>query len=213
MIREGLHNVYVNVCVLAGMALADVLDRSDMVVHADDRFVTQMDKSLLSAIPADQLTKSNAGDLGFQLAYTGAAINFTSGTTTNKGLVATAVGAQGGACLADAAVERSGLMTTAARTQEDVGASAIFMGLVTKFLLDRSKQAKETGDIPKARRYMGGLAVLGAGMTVGAYGYEGSQNGILLLSSHLTGLLAGIAAHRYGNKHSWVNKKQETQTT
>jgi hypothetical protein len=210
-IGQNLHNAWTNIYMLSVMAVSDVLIRSDMVVHADDHFVTQMDKSLISAIPADKITGYGAIDLGVQLGYVGGSFELASRTTSKKGLVLTAGVAQLGACLADAGVERSGAMSAVARGQEDVGASAVFMGWMTKFFLDRSREAKEAGDTTKRRNYLGGLAALGAGMTVGAYGVEGAQNGLLLLSSHFTGIVAGAFAHRYAIRHPSLNRQTNTQ--
>ncbi len=189
----------VTATVSAGILLANLLDRENMVVHANDPLGKQAALALPSALPAPEvngpghLPTDTAVEIG-TTAISLLAVQSKNNTSTRE-LATMAVAAQVGACAVDVVVERSGWLTAAERAQEDVGFSAISVALFTKFLLDRAGQSKE-----HAKRWYAGLAVL-AGTFVGLEPLSsGAQGGKLDATSHAAGLAVGYFGYRFGKR-------------
>lgn len=189
----------VTATVSAGILLANLLDRESMVVHANDPLSKQAALALPSALPSPELNGPGhlAMDTAVQIGTAAGSLLAVQSrnNTPLKEVAAMALTAQVGACAVDAAVERSGWLTAAERTQEDVGFSAISVAWFTKFLLDRANQSTA-----HARRWYAGLAVF-AGTFVGLTPlYEGSQGGKLDATSHAAGLAAGYLGYKFGRR-------------
>jgi hypothetical protein len=174
------------------MVLANTVDRSALVVHANDPLSKQAELALPSALPAPSLGDyGRTMNVGTQIATT--VVSFEAARTTSGvgELVGTAVVAQVASCGADAAVERIGWLTQAERAQEDVGFSAIGTAWFTKFLLDRAHISKDRG-----RRWLAATAAFTGTVAIGLPLYEGSQGGKLDAISHTAGLAVGFLAHK-----------------
>jgi len=183
------------VLVSSGIVLANLLDRGDMVVHADDSLATQAERAFQSALPAPELNGPGhrAADIGVDVGLTGISLLAAQRTTSLKGLAATAAGAQAAGCTVDAIADRSGWLTQAELSQEDVGFSSISVAWFTKFLLDKASQSKE-----KATAWYAGLTVFAGSVAVALPLYEGAQGGKLDATSHAAGLGVGALAYKIG---------------
>lgn len=198
--REHIEHPYEVAAVSYGLLLGEVLGRTalpEMVVHANDPFGEQMKMSLPSALPTPEVSGYASVDTAIQIGLAAGSLEFARHTTSRRGLLATALGAQAVACLADAGVERSGLMSQTERAQEDVGFSSVSTAWFTKFLFDKRSQAETAAERRQYTRYIwqfaGALAVISM--------VDGKTRK-LDIPAHASAFVMGYAAHKIGRYRS-----------
>jgi hypothetical protein len=195
--RQNIQHPYEVAAVSYGLLLGEVLGRTvlpETVVHANDPFDKQMIMDLPSALPTPEMTGIQPLDTALQIGAAGVGLEAARRTTSRRGLLVTAVGAQALACVVDAGVERSGWLSPGEKAQEDVGFSSIYVAWLTKFLLDKLAQAQTARE---KLRYVSGLAA-GAAAIVGLAMMD-SKGMKLDLSAHTSGALVGVVAHARGD--------------
>lgn len=182
----------------AGILAGEILSRTkapDMVVHGDDPFVQQMKMALPSALPTPEMVGNRGLDTALHIAMSAASLEAVRRNTSRCEVIAGALGAQMLACLANAAVERSGWLTPQERAHRDVGFSAVFASWLTKRLVDKFTEAQS------GREKLGyaGLMAAGAGTILAGAKMEDGRGGKLDLVAHASGTLAGWLFHRFGD--------------
>lgn len=188
--------------VITTMVLANTVDRSALVVHANDSLLKQAELSIPSALPAPSLGDyGRTVNVGTQIAATIVSFESARSTSSSIELVGTAAAAIVASDGADAIVERAGWLSHAERAQEDVGFSAIGAAWFIKFLLDRAQASKDKG-----RQWLAGAGAFAGTIAVGLPLYEGSQGGKLDAVSHTTGLAVGVLAHKLSERKKVTHK-------
>ena len=189
--KEFLHNSYASATLVATtMILANSVDNSALVVHDNDSLARQAELALPSALVAPDFTNNQGLSTATQVSLSVAAIEAARTTTSFKGLMATGAAAQLASCGIDSAIERSGAIGNVNHQERDLGFSAIYTALFTKFVLDRSKASQNN-----RRAWLGGAVALAGALVAGPLLVEGKQTGILDASSHLAGIAVGAIAH------------------
>ena len=189
--------IHISTMMLAtSMILANSVDRSALVVHADDALLRQAEL----AIPSALLTP-NMGDydklvgVGSQIGLTVISAECARDTTGPVELAGTALVAQIASSGADAAVERIGWLSHAERAQEDVGFSAIYVAWFTKFLFDKAQASEH-----HRHSWIAGIGAFAVMAVIGLPLSEGSQGGKLDAVAHTTSLAVGFLAHRLSER-------------
>jgi len=193
--------------VAAGNLLVNAVDPGVFTVYTDDSLLKKTVLSLPSALPADEVFGNQVADVAFQTAYAVVGVGLARQTTSRKGLLYTAAGAQAVACAGDALMEGVGLIKSEEHLK-DVGWSTIFSLGTNKYLLDKRFEAKSKGEAAKSRMYLGALAVLDIGLTAGAYAIENGGAGLLAAGPHLVGIVAGAATHRFGGFRKKIEQER-----
>lgn len=191
-ICDYLYDTQLNLGICAMMALTNGLDRSGMMVYADDPLVKQAELALPSALPTPVTTGNLAIDIGIQVAETTLTTEIVRRTSSAKQLLGTALTAQVVSCGADAFVERAGWLSPAERMQPDIGFSAISAAWFSKFFLDRADRAQSP---LRKGLWRTTLAVYSGLETGGYYFLNGVDGGKLDLVAHGSGVIVGIASH------------------
>ena len=194
--RELINNGYASATLVATtMILANSVDNSALVVHDNDPFVRQAELALPSALVAPDFTQNQDLSTAAQIGLSVAGIEAARTTTSLKGIVATGAAAQLASCGADAAIERSGALGTVNHIERDLGFSAIYTALFTKFILDRAKDRQNN-----RRAWLGGAVALAGVLVAGPLVLENAQTGVLDASSHAAGILVGSLAHKLDSR-------------
>ena len=159
------------------------------------RILEQAERSLPSALVAPNMGDYNkAVGVGSQIALTSIGADCALKTSTPGEMFGTAVAAQLASSGADSLVERTtNWLSHAERTQEDVGASAIYLAWIFKFMLDRER----TSESHKLSWRLGMTALTGAAVVVIPLA-ESSQGGKLDAVAHGVSLVVAYGAHRFG---------------
>ncbi len=183
------------VCLL--MAMTNALDPSITMVHADDPFLLQAERSLPSALATPPTTGNTAADILVPVLETAITTEIVRRTSSTKQLIGSAVAAQLLSCGADATVERTSWLNSLERSQPDIGSSAISAAWFSKFFLDRADQAQSP---LRSMLWRAGMVAHSSAITAGYYVLNGEDGGKLDLTSHGSGVLVGIAAYAIGKR-------------
>jgi len=182
--------------IATSMILANTIAVNECVVKADSPPTQQLERALLS-----ELVAPNIGDIdkavgvGSQIILTTIGVEAARGTTKPTEMVGIAAVAQLGSSAGDALVERTAWLTHNERVQEDVGSSAIYVALITKYLFDRAKASEN-----HSLSWHVGIGVFATAAAFGVPALEGSQGGKLDFISHTVGLAVGYLAHRLNER-------------
>jgi len=183
------------IMITSSMILANTSAGNEFVVRADNPILEQAERSLPSALVAPNMGDYNkAVGVGSQIALTSIGADCALKTSTPGEMFGTAVAAQLASSGADSLVERTtNWLSHAERTQEDVGASAIYLAWIFKFMLDRER----TSESHKLSWRLGMTALTGAAVVVIPLA-ESSQGGKLDAVAHGVSLVVAYGAHRFG---------------
>jgi hypothetical protein len=188
---DRLQNTYLALGVCATLAVANLVDPQELMVHADDTLSIQAERAYPSALYQPATVVHPITHLGIPVAETAATIAFAQTTTSQRKLLGMAAASQAFACGADAMVDRIWLAPIE-RTQPDVGFSSISDAWISKCLLDHADRRRS----PYARWGLRALTLAGAGfVTVGEFMMNGADGGKLDLSSHAAGILVGLTTY------------------
>ncbi len=193
-LRAALGQIYNSGALLiAGvMVSAETIDRGAFVVRADNPVPLEAERAIPSAFITPEGDYSRALGVSAQVGLTALGVGLARKTSSLPEVAGVSLTAQLVGCAADAAVERTNLLTHAEKAQEDVGSSSIYVALIGKYLLD--KHAEAENKLP----WRVGIGAFVTGAVVLIPLAEGSGGGGKLdVVSHTASLVVAYGAHKF----------------
>jgi len=178
--------IFATLPLYAGMLAANFLARESMVVRANDPGHRKALRAYPSALIAPETSGNRVTDTLATVGMAALSIETARRVRNIKELAFTAIASHGMACAANTVAGR--WLTDEEKEQEDVGFSAIAIGVATDYMLHRADSA----DSRAARwAWRAGLAAVVGGSTVGSY----AANDKLGATAHVAGATVGAATY------------------